>query len=122
MAAEKARDMHNALSKDDSVITISSGSFADDSSILISDRSGHADVFDTSDDASVDKSAITKSASNDDGTKVFTFPVKGENDIKRDYNVCGKRFECSTGARGIRNNFVETMPVSKSWRVFNSTF
>ena len=115
MSTEKARESKNpmldAMNKNDSAITISSSSFADDSSFLISDKSGHADVFEISSDASFDKSAITKSASNDDGTKVFKFPEKAESDIKRDYNVCGKRFECSTGARGIRNNVVETMPV-----------
>ena len=109
---EAARDAFETAAKGDSVITISSASFADDESILVSDLSGAADVFDTSSDASCDKSAITKSATNDDGASVFTFSEKEKEKIKRDYNVCGKRFERSSGARGIRNNVVETMPVS----------
>ena len=109
---EAVRDVNGTTVKGDSVITISSASFADDESILVSDLSGAADVFDMSTDASCDKSAITKSASNDDGASVFTFSDKEKEKIKRDYNVCGKRFERGSGARGIRNNVVETMPVS----------
>ena len=116
MTAERARELvkevSNALSKDESVITVASSSFADDSAILISDSSLHADVFDTTDDASLDKSAITKSVSNDDGTDVFSFSEKIKAEVKKEYNVGGKRFECGSGVRGVRNNLVEIMPVS----------
>ena len=116
MSAERARelvkDVSGLVCKDGSVITVSSSSFADDSAILISDNSLLADVFDTTDDASVDKSAITKSVSNDDGTDVFTFCEKTKAEVKQEYNVGGKRFECGSGLRGVNKNLVEIMPVS----------
>lgn len=115
---EQVREVPVVLSKTDSAITVSTSSYADDSCILISDTSFQADVFDTTDDASVNKSAITKSVSNDDDANVFSFPEKTkvevdlEYSVKKEYNVCGKRFECGTGVRGIRKNLVEIMPVS----------
>ena len=116
MSAEQARelvkDVSDVVCKDDSVITVASSSFADDSAILISDSSFQADVFDTTDDASFDKSAITKSVSNDDGTDVFSFSEKLKAEAKQEYNVGGKRFECGSGLRGVRNNLLEIMPVS----------
>ena len=119
-ARELANDASNVLSNDDSIIAsvissrslIASSSFADDSAILISDNSSHADVFDTTDDASVDRSLITKSVSNDDDTDVFSFSEKAKAEVKQEYNVCGKRFECGSGVRGVRNNLVKIMPVS----------
>ena len=116
MATERARELieeiANKVTNDDSAIKISTQSFADDESVLISDISGDTNVFEITDDATCDKSAITKSVSNDDGTSVFTFSDNEKDKIKRDYNVCGKRFERGFGAKAIRNNVVDTMPVS----------
>ena len=121
-ARELIRNVTSQVQKDDSAITISSTSFADDESIFISDTSGEANVFDISDDATVNKSAITKSVSNDDDATVFNFTDKEKSKIKRDYNVCGKRFERGSGAKAVRNNLVETKPVSWSNSEFHASY
>lgn len=114
-AAEKARKFIKKIvgeTADDSAITISSSSYADDDSLLIEGNSSISEVFNSTDDSPI-KEEITKSASETKVASVFTFERVDES-FKSELNRCGKRFERTTGSRIGKNKIENVKPVSET--------
>ena len=116
------RDMEKALADSNAKcnslnaaldVSMMSG-FADDSVLEISNISN--EVFDLSKDMSKDlideiTSRPTRSVTDATDRPVFVFRNENE-DMKRAYNLSGKRFERGSGLKNIRNNIVNLSPVS----------
>ena len=120
-ARELIRDMEKALAestaKCDSIsaaldVSLASG-FADDSVVAMSDVSN--EVFELSRDLTKDFEESTDRATRSitDATDRPVFVFRNENeDMKRAYNLSGKRFERGTGTKNVRNNIIKLSPVS----------
>ena len=96
----------------------STASFADDLTVSLADVSN--DVFEDSLLTNPTSAAegVTRSVTDDSGRQVFVF--RGENEeLKRAYNISGKRFERALGTKAVRNDVIQLKPVS-SKSYFNS--
>ena len=118
---EVIRDATEQAEVDNSIITISSGSSAYDSSILTcaDDSSAvvYADISSNSvfDDSNLDeknRSLATASVTDDNDATVFNFEKKHLRQVKDAVNVSGKRFERQTGAKCAKNYDIDFRPVS----------